>query len=118
MGNAINSAGMRRGMGISVSTMNVRTTDTVSSVLSSNITTPGAGGQVTNSVPQAYPFPCNIFESMAIPPLGKFNGKNESEPGKLFTDWIEQFELQGQGAKRLLFIGHLALNNGIIIQFL
>ena len=30
---------------------------------------------------------------MAFPPLRKFSGENESEAGKLFTDWIEQFEL-------------------------
>ena len=82
-------------MGSPLSNMNVSTTDTVSSVQSSNITTPVTGGQVTNSVPQlqAHPFPCNIFESMAIPPLGKFSGENESEAGELFMDWIEQFEL-------------------------
>ena len=90
VGNAINTAGIRRGMGSPVSTMNVSTTDTVSSVHS--LTTPGTGGQATNSVPQlqAHPFPCNIFESMAIPPLRKFSGESESEAGKLFMDWIEQ----------------------------
>ena len=95
VGNAVNTAGIRRGMDSPLSTMNVSTTDTVSSVHSSNITTPGTAGQVTNSVPQlqAHSFPCNIFESMAIPPLGKFSGENESEAGELFMDWIEQFEL-------------------------
>ena len=95
MGNAINTVSIRRGMGSPLSTMNVCTTDTVTSVQSCNITTPGTRGQVTNSVPQlqAHPFPCNIFESMAIPLLGKFSGENESEAGELFMDWIEHFEL-------------------------
>ena len=70
--------------------MNVRTSDTVSSAHSSNITTPGAGGQVTNSVPQAYPFPYDIFGYSTV---GKIQRGNASEAGKLFMDWIEQFEL-------------------------
>ena len=86
MGNAINTAGICRGMGSPLSTMNVSTTNTVSSVQSS---IPGTGGQVTSSIPQlqAHPFPCNIFECMAILPLGKFSGENESEAGELFMDW-------------------------------
>ena len=135
-GNVINTGGVRMGMGSPVSIMNVRTTDTVSSAYSSRITTPSSGGQVTNSVPRAYPFLCTIFESLAIPPL---SGKG-FRSRQTFTDWIEQFELiasvchwddqaklvnlttrlRGRKDKHLLFISHVhvALNSGIIIQFL
>ena len=54
MGNVIDTTGVRRGMGSPVSTMNVTTTDTMSSAHSSNITTPSAGEQVTNSVLKDY----------------------------------------------------------------
>ena len=77
MGNVINTPGVRMGMGSPVycECKDHRYIRTVSSVYSSSITTPSARGQVTNSVPQAYPFPCTIFELLAILPLGKFSGE-------------------------------------------